>query len=166
MNQPDMIDIGRSTHGASAVVLPMTDVEAELLGNQLQLIDPWTRYSLRAGAVTQHLNACEPGAPRYVLRLDSAPIGAMTVRTNWFGGPYLQFFGILPQAQKQGIGALALHWFEAVARAERARNLWVAASEFNSGAARLYERHGFQRVALVDDLIVDGINEVLLRKRL
>ena len=52
------------------------------------------------------------------------------------------------------------------ARAEKARNVWVAASDFNAGAIRLYERHGFARVAVIDSLVSDGRDEVLLRKKL
>ena len=40
------------------------------------------------------------------------------------------------------------------------------ASSFNSNALRFYARHGFERAATLDGLVQDGIDEVLLRKRL
>ena len=45
-----------------------------------------------------------------------------------------------------------------------ARNLWVCASSYNEGALRLYERHGFHRVATLPGLLIDGDDEILLRK--
>jgi ribosomal protein S18 acetylase RimI-like enzyme len=42
----------------------------------------------------------------------------------------------------------------------------VAASDFNSGALRFYERHGFVRVAALEGLVAEGRSEILLRKRL
>jgi ribosomal protein S18 acetylase RimI-like enzyme len=88
------------------------------------------------------------------------------VRRNWLRGPYLQFLGVLPAFQHRGIGSLALTWFENEARTGRAQNLWVAASDFNARALSFYERRGFNRVATLEDLIVKGGSEILLRKRL
>lgn len=160
------IEIGTSSNGARVTIAPMTTVAAENIGPAFSKIDPWVRYPMSASALSTHLGTAEPGAPRYVLRSENETAGAMTLRLNWFSGPYLQFLGVLPAVQGQGIGSLALAWFEKAASVEAARNLWVAASDFNTGALRLYERHGFKRVALIDSLVADGLNEVLLRKRL
>jgi hypothetical protein len=42
----------------------------------------------------------------------------------------------------------------------------VCASEFNARAIEFYERHGFDRVGAIPDLISPGFAELLLRKRL
>jgi ribosomal protein S18 acetylase RimI-like enzyme len=55
---------------------------------------------------------------------------------------------------------------EREARMAGERNLWVAASEINDGAMRLYERYGFKRIARLDDLAWDGRAEILFRKKL
>ncbi len=159
-------EIGTSTNGTPIVLAPMTPEAAGTLGEAFSAIDPWARYPFTAQALSTHLGTIEIGAPRYVLRAELETAGTMTLRLNWFSGPYLQFFGTLPRFQRQGIGALALTWLESGARADKARNLWVAASDFNAGAIRLYERHGFERVALIDNLVSDGRDEVLLRKKL
>lgn len=85
---------------------------------------------------------------------------------NWLRGPYIQFLGFIPEHQGHGLGTRVLEKLECDARAEGARNLWVAASAFNANALRFYLRHGFERAAVLDGLIQDGIEEVLLRKRL
>jgi ribosomal protein S18 acetylase RimI-like enzyme len=78
----------------------------------------------------------------------------------------LQFIGVTPAHQNSGLGSAVLDWMEREARAARERNLWVAVSEINTDAQRLYERHGFFQAARLDDLAWDGRTEILMRKRL
>jgi diamine N-acetyltransferase len=103
---------------------------------------------------------------RFVIRAGTATVGAIAMQRNWLFGPYVKFLGVVPAFQKAGIGNQVMNWFEAAARADGARNAWIAASEFNSTALQFYERLGFQRVATLDQLICDDISEVLMRKRL
>ncbi len=164
------IDIGTSASGTRISLAPMTLDAADALGAAFSKIDPWVRYPLNPaghGAILgAHLGAIEPGAPRYEVSAGAAACGAVGLRLNWFSGPYLQFLGILPGFQGQGLGSMVLSWLDAAAREHGARNVWVAASDFNAGAIRLYEKHGFKRVAVIDNLVADGLNEVLLRKKL
>ena len=162
----ELTEIGAAANGARVFLAPMTPATAQMLGAAFSQIDPWVRYPLSAAGLGAHLGALEASAPRYVLRLGETPCGAVCLRVNWFSGPYVQFLGIVPGHQGQSLGSCVLTWLEAAARAQGVRNIWVAASDFNTGAIRLYERHGFVRVALVDNLVCDGLNEVLMRKRL
>jgi ribosomal protein S18 acetylase RimI-like enzyme len=100
------------------------------------------------------------------LSIDGAVAGAAVVRPGWLRGPYLQFLAVVPEAQGRGIGGALLAWMEREARGAKERNLWVAASEINTGAIRLYERFGFRQIATLDDLAWDGRAEILMRKRL
>ncbi len=159
-------EIGAAANGARVFLAPMTPDAAESLGAAFSQIDPWVRYPLSDAGLGAHLGALEASAPRYVLRLGETPCGAVCLRLNWFSGPYVQFLGIVPEYQGRSLGSCVLTWLEAAASAQGVRNLWVAASDFNTGAIRLYERHGFVRVALVDNLVCDGRDEVLMRKKL
>jgi diamine N-acetyltransferase len=144
----------------------MTARAAQKLGAGLAEIDPWARYAYTPAALTSYLGAFEPDAPRFEIVVDHKLAGAIGVRRNWLRGPYLQFLGVLPAFQHRGIGSLALTWFENEARTGQAQNIWVAASDFNARALSFYERRGFSRVATLEDLIVKGGSEILLRKRL
>ena len=144
----------------------MTEEAALELGTGFAAIDPWARYNFSAEALAAYLAKAESGAPRYVIRIGGAVAGAVGIRSAWLRGPYLQFLGILPPHQGQGAGQLVLAWFEGTARAHGERNIWVAASDFNSAALKFYEHHGFQRAARLDGLLADGETEILLRKRL
>jgi ribosomal protein S18 acetylase RimI-like enzyme len=144
----------------------MSRAAAERLGTALAEIDPWARYAYAPSALTAYLAGQEADAPRFAIHVNGTLAGAIGVRRNWLRGPYLQFLGILPCFQHQGVGSVALAWFEGEARAVRAQNLWVAASDFNTRALAFYEHRGFHRVATLEDLVVEGGSEILLRKRL
>jgi GNAT superfamily N-acetyltransferase len=152
--------------GPTITLAPMTADAAQHLGEAFAAIDPWASYPYPASGIIRYFAASEPGAPRYIIMRDGAMAGAIGIRENWMRGPYLQFLGVLPPYQRHGVGQMALAWFEGTARARRERNLWVAASDFNAGAIRFYERHGFIRAALLDGLVDDDKTEILLRKRL
>jgi diamine N-acetyltransferase len=145
---------------------PMTAESAAPLGGAFAEIDPWARYAYTAEALSKYLSDTEAEAPRFEIVVGDTVAGALCFRNNWLRGPYLQFLGILPAFQKQGIGGAALRWFEAEARKSKAQNIWVAASDFNAGALAFYERFGFVRVATLDELVSPEAGEILFRKRL
>jgi diamine N-acetyltransferase len=138
-----------------------------VLAPELSAIDPWRRLGssqdrLRAGL----LRTDDPLMFCRCLLFDGQPAGAMAVRGGWLLGPYLVHLSVLPAFQRQGLGRWMLATFEAEARSGNARNLWVCASSFNAPAQALYQALGFSAVADLPDLIVDGLDEVLMRKRL
>jgi ribosomal protein S18 acetylase RimI-like enzyme len=148
------------------ILAPLTPAEGTRLGALFAAIDPWAAYGYPAVTLSAFLANPEPGARRLALMLGGETAGAAVVRPGWLRGPYLNFLAVVPGAQDRGIGGAFLSWIEREARAAKERNLWVAASEINTGAIRLYERHGFAQTAKLDDLAWDGRTEILMRKRL
>ena len=142
--------------------------EAPALGAALSAIDPWAQYGITAANLTSLFLPTTDGGIRLALRemRDGPPIGVAVIRQPWLVGPYMQFLGVLPCAQGLGLGRAILAWFEAEAHTAGMRNIWICVSAFNNRALSLYERFGFERVAVLDDLIKPGIDEVLMRKRL
>jgi len=170
MSQPSSFAAPRhelpARDGKTLSIDQLSAADGNRLGAIFAAIDPWATYGYPVSALAGFLSAQEPGAPRFALKLDAALVGAGVLRPGWLRGPYLQFLAILPGFQGRGLGSAVLDWMEREARAGNERNLWVAASEINTGALRLYERHGFTRTAKLDDLAWDGRAEILLRKRL
>ena len=163
----DNIEIPASKAGALALVLTSVSSDAaEQLGRGFAAIDPWARYPYPASALTNYFAIVEAQAPRYAIHANEKLVGALGLRLNWLHGPYIQFLGLLPGQQGLGLGGRLLSWCEESARSRGARNLWVAASDFNTDAMRFYERFGFGRVTELDGLVRDDRNEVLFRKRL
>jgi diamine N-acetyltransferase len=140
--------------------------EPERLGPLFAAMEPWTRYQYRPEAITTYLSGIERGAPRLAIMAGNEIAGAVCIRLNWLRGPYLQFIAVLPPFQKMGLGAAMLDWLAQEAKHNGEKNVWVCASDFNLGAIRFYERHGFVRTAVLDGLINADIAEVLMRKRL
>lgn len=151
---------------AGSLTAPLPDDSALSLADAFAALPPWACYAYPASALGAYLSKREPGAPRFLLRAANETAGAVGLRLSWLRGPYIQFLGILPAFQRQGIGASILAWAEREARSGGERNLWIAASEINAGAIRFYERHGYSAAARLDGLVCDGRTEILYRKRL
>jgi GNAT superfamily N-acetyltransferase len=145
---------------------PFPANQAERLGTAFAAIDPWASYRYPAAAITSYLAAEEPCDVRFLLQVDGAVAGAVGVQPLWLRGPYIRFLGIVPDFQRRGLGSAILSWIDAEARKQNVRNLWVVASQINTGGIRFYERHGFEQAAVFDALAYDGRDEILLRKRL
>jgi len=170
MSQPGRFDAERyevaTAHGDTLLVSALSADEGAALGNLFAGIDPWAAYGYPASVMANFLSSFEPGAPRLRLSVGGTTAGAAVIRPGWLRGPYMQFLALVPGMQGRGLGSALLSFIESEARAGKERNLWVAASEINGGAIRLYERHGFKRVATLDELAWDGRAEILFRKRL
>lgn len=158
--------IGKARDGTEVVLIPMTRETAEFLGSGLAAIDPWARITYSANRLSSFLAMIEDGAPRYQIVASAAIAGTIVVRNPWLAGPYLNILGLLPDFSGRGIGDVVLQWFEAEARRAEFRNIWLCVSSFNTGAERFYRAHGFTRVATLDELTIEGADEILMRKRL
>ena len=76
---------------------------------------------------------------------------------------YLQTICVRPEERGRGLGTRLLAWAEARIFRE-SPNVFLCVSTFNPGARRLYERLGYTAVGTLDDYIVRGHGEVLMRK--
>lgn len=76
---------------------------------------------------------------------------------------YLQTLCVAPEYRGCGVGSALLGFVEEQVFARHA-NFFLCVSDFNDGAQRLYARHGFVEVGRLDDYLVPGHAELLLRK--
>jgi diamine N-acetyltransferase len=134
------------------------------LAAKIAAIEPWSAMNYSAEALARFLATPDSGAARYLIEVEGAAAGAMSVRSPWLKGPYLELLALLPPFQRRGLGATLMAWFEREALTHGARKLWVCASSFNGGALRFYGRHGFAPAAALQGLVAEGYDEVLLRK--
>ncbi len=158
-------DLGRDRNGTAVQLMPMSPAAAKILGPGLAAIEPWARVGFPAATMTAFLAASEAGAVRYQITVGDVAAGVLVIRHPWLHGPYLQLIGLLPPFHRRGIGEQALDWIESEARG-RFRNLWLCVSAFNTDARRLYERQGYTLAGRLDDLVYEGLDELLMRKRL
>lgn len=145
---------------------PVEADEADALGVGLAAIDPWKTLGFPAKAMARNVVTGGPETARYGIETDGCLVGAVSIKPAWLRGPYLEMLGILPDGQGRGLGNEVLSWMEAEGRRAGARNLWTAVSAFNSNARRFYETFGFRQAASLDDLVLEGFDENLMRKKL
>lgn len=144
----------------------MTPEEAAAFGDICAAIDPWLSYPFTSDQLTAFFTVEDPTAPRFTARLSGELAGALAIRRDWLRGPYIHMLAVAPKFQGGGAGSALLSWVEAQSRAAGDRNLWIAVTDTNTGAQRLYARHGFVETARLDGLVLDGRTEFLMRKRL
>jgi predicted GNAT family acetyltransferase len=76
---------------------------------------------------------------------------------------YVQTICVRAEERGRGLGTRLLEWVEARICRE-SPNVFLCVSSFNESARRLYERLGYAAVGTLDDYIVRGHAEVLMRK--
>ena len=89
--------------------------------------------------------------------------GLALLRQRFLLGDYLELLAIAPWAQGKGLGGTFLAYLENVVFA-RAKNLFACVSDFNQGARRFYERHGYREIGPIPNFLIQGSAEILLRK--
>jgi diamine N-acetyltransferase len=138
---------------------------AAFLSPAIAAIEPWSRVSYPAASFAAFLTAQDPALSRQAVRIGGETAGVIAIRKPWLRGPYLQLLALLPPFQGQGVGAMLLDYFEQQANPHD-RWVWLCYSSFNSRAGAFYVRRGYQEVATLADLVMDGTAEILMRKRI
>ena len=136
---------------------------AQALAETLARMDPWLTLGYSAESLARGLAIPDPGLTRHLILRGGETLGLAAVRWPWLRGAYIELFAVLPGSQGQGVGEAALGLIEQEYRG-RTGNLWLLVSGFNRGARRFYERHGFQAIGVIPDLVAQGQDEVLMRK--
>jgi ribosomal protein S18 acetylase RimI-like enzyme len=88
----------------------------------------------------------------------------LTTGTLAMGG-YLRLIAVLGAGEGRGTGSALLTAFEAAVARESA-HAFLLVSDFNAGAQRFYERHGYGRVGALPGLVLPDVGELLYWKRL
>jgi ribosomal protein S18 acetylase RimI-like enzyme len=151
--------------GRALALARFTPEAADRLGPAAAAIGPWAHYGFDGRNIAAGLKSSAAGSSPFQVACGGELAGAVVVVCPWLSGPYLQMLAILPAHQNQGIGSRILGWFEEEAR-EQFRNLWLCVSDFNFGAQRFYQTHGYVLVARLDGLMRDADAELLMRKRI
>jgi GNAT superfamily N-acetyltransferase len=146
-------------------LFPMTPELADVLGQAIADIEPWATLAYPPEHMIAFLKNDDPALTRKAVFVNGAPAGVVAIRERWLRGPYLQLLALLTPYQGQGLGAALLNWYAQQAGPHE-RWLWLCCSAFNTRAFAFYQRHGYEQIAVLPDQIVDGMDELLLRKRI
>ena len=158
-------ELGLSSTGQPRELTELAPDEADGIGRAFAGMDPWAAYGTPPERLTRFFTASEEAVSRCAIRINGRLAGLVVLRASWLHGPYLQFLGLLPDAQGQGVGAAVLDWIEREAP-PGTRNLWLCVSAINPRARTFYERHGYELAAALPALAADHMDELLMRRRL
>lgn len=125
--------------------------------------EPWLTLGYGAGDWERLFSAIPSSREGYVIESDGIATGVAVLRPRVLLGDYLELLAVAPEKRGQGMGAALLAHVEEVAFA-RAKNLFACVSDFNDGARRFYEHHGYKLIGAIPDLVVVGHAELLMRK--
>jgi ribosomal protein S18 acetylase RimI-like enzyme len=143
----------------------LRESDAAVFGVWLGESEPWRTLGYAASTWPPYFEALARDDTRRTYVLDSAagPAGLAVVRRNVLLGEYLELFVIPPEGRRRGAGRSLLHLLEMDVFA-RTTNFYLCVSDFNTAARAFYESAGYREVGRLDDLVVQGHAEILMRK--
>ena len=149
-------------------VRPLAAADVPHLAEALAPLPLLARYGRRADRLAADLLAgLARGEGLLAWEESGEALGlAWFLRDGTFGlGGYLRLIALAPGAAGRGAGAGLLAAFEAEV-ALSSRHAFLLVSDFNEGAQRFYQRHGWSRVGALPGLVLPDVAEVVYWKRL
>jgi ribosomal protein S18 acetylase RimI-like enzyme len=128
----------------------------------LSSMDPWLTMEYTPEAFEFYLLHADPALSRHAVMIAGEPAGVLAVRNPFLFGPLIELLALFDGFRNKGTGGMIVEW---VCKRYKAQNLWVTVASFNLGAQRFYNRVGFEKTAVLENLIKPGWNEILMRKR-
>lgn len=123
--------------------------------------EPW--ITLRRGYEDSLKVLNDPSREVYVALEDHEVTGFLILNMNGAFVGYVQTICVAPNWRSKGLGSTLLKFAEERIFRE-SPNVFMCVSSFNTGAQRLYDRLGYERIGELKDYIVPGHSEILLRK--
>lgn len=144
----------------------LTQAEIIAMSQTLAQMEPWLTLNYSAKTLANYLGCQDPSLHQYGITSPTQQVaGVICIRYPWLRGPYIELFAVSHSQQGQGIGRDIINWLVTELRQNtNLHNLWALVSEFNHEAQHFYQKMGFVEMAQLDDLVVTGYNEILLRK--
>jgi ribosomal protein S18 acetylase RimI-like enzyme len=138
-----------------------SEQERQACARMMASMDPWVRLGRDYATCLRMLSN-----PEKELTVAASPEGVDGFILLDMHGPfagYIQLLCVRAAAQRHGLGQALVAWAEE--RIHRVSpNVFICVSSFNTRARSLYERLGFEYVGTLKNYVVDGYDEILLRK--
>jgi ribosomal protein S18 acetylase RimI-like enzyme len=150
----------------STVIRPATPEDLPALATALAPLPLFQSYGLDAATLAVRFQgALERGEGLLLATDDSGPVGVCWFLTRGtFGtGAYLRTLAIREDRHGSGLGARLLAAYEAGCGAPTG-GYFLLTSDFNTGAQRFYQRHGYRQVGQLPDFAVPGVSELVFWK--
>ncbi len=148
-------------------IRPAGEEDVAALAAGLAALPLMARYGRTAERLERDLRAALGRGDGLLVAEDGAVRGlAWFLRAGTLAmGGYLKLMAVLEGGQGGGTGAALLAAFEAEVARESA-HAFLLVSDFNEGARRFYERHGWTRAGAFPGMVLPDVAELLYWKRL
>lgn len=105
----------------------------------------------------------DPVSEVYLLQHNKHRIGFIMIKMKGSFTGYIQTIVLSEEARGKGIGEAAIRYMEELIF-QLSPNVFICVSSFNLKAQKLYQRLGYEVIGILKDYIINGHDEVFMRK--
>ncbi len=127
----------------------------------------WQRYNVTEESAAQRLQGgLDQGATILVAEIDQTPLGFVWYVMNgaFNRSGYIMLIGVEPSARSTGVGRALMREVETILF-EKVNDVFLLVSDFNTDAQKFYQRLGYEQVGVIQDYVIEGIDELIFRKK-
>lgn len=135
--------------------------EAHYCASFIVASEPWITLQLKLDYAVQRLT--DPDNDVHVALADKQLVGVLVLFLKGVFKGYIATIAVHPDWRGRGVGTQLLQFAEERCFAV-SPNVFLLVSSFNTGAQRLYQRLGYERVGELPDFVIRGYSEILMRK--
>ncbi len=137
--------------------------EAEACARMMAASEPWVTLGRDFNQSFRVLT--DPSREVYVVAMEGQVVGFAILNMQGAFVGYIQTVCVKPEWRNKGLGSRLVAFAEERIFREWP-NVFLCVSSFNPGARKLYERLGYKTVGELEDYLVSGHSEILMRKTL
>jgi ribosomal protein S18 acetylase RimI-like enzyme len=138
-----------------------SDAEARACARMMASSDPWAFFGRTFEQCLARVT--NPDGEVWVAREDGVARGFIIIMLQGAFVGYIQIVCVAAEARSSGVGSKLVAFAEERIFAEFP-NVFLCVSSINPRARQLYERLGYKLVGELDDYLVRGYSEFLMRK--
>ncbi|HTB83954.1 MAG TPA: N-acetyltransferase [Candidatus Sulfotelmatobacter sp.] len=144
------------------VIRPLRDEnEARACTARLVEFGPWQVIGIPAEKIFRDLT--NPEREVFVAALGPNPAGVLILHLGGSFDGYIQLLAVFPEFQGRGLGESVMRFAEGKIF-QRSKNVFLSVSSFNHRAQKFYERLGYRKTGELENFLVAGMTEILMRK--
>ena len=146
---------------AIAIRTPRHAEELKICAHTMATSEPW--LTLRRSYEQSFKLLSDASKEVYIAAHDAEIFGFVILDLHGGFKGYLQTLCVMPEWRGRGLGSRLLQFAEQRIFREHP-NVFLCVSSFNPEAQKLYLRSGYEQVGVLQNYVVTGYDEILLRK--
>ncbi|MEA3460307.1 MAG: GNAT family N-acetyltransferase [Bacteroidota bacterium] len=123
--------------------------------------EPWITLGMSMDHIMNTLN--DPLHEVYVAYMKDGIVGTIVIHTKGAFSAYLKSIAVKPALRGQKLGKKMMEFIENEIFSTY-KNMFLCVSSFNPDAQRFYRKLGYEQIGVLKDYLVEGHDEILMRK--